>query len=259
MQEHRQGTPLVEHLRGFISAVRLVTVLPVPGSEAASITSSQPWFPVVGAILGGLTILIGASVMRATGAPEFAALAAVVAGAGLTRCLHLDGLCDWADGFWGGFTPERRLEIMKDSRIGTFGAVALVSFLLAKWIALTRIADAGDWTWVWVAYILSRTMQVLLACLQPYARAGEGTGRDFVQNAQVGRTTLALAVCIVLIALTGNSITGLLSAAGGALLLTVLFGAWCRRSVGGVTGDLIGACSEFVETWVLLCGGIFVA
>lgn len=256
MQTDSGRTSPGDYLKGFVSAVRLITVLPMPGKEAPAIALSQPWFPLVGALLGGLLILVGAGIMRLTDAPEFAALALVAAGAVFTRCLHLDGLSDWADGFWGGFTAEKRLAIMKDSRIGTFGAVALVLFLLAKYAAMTRIAATAGWTWIIVAYVLSRTMQVLLACTQPYARAEGGTGRDFVTDAGIGRTVVALLICTVLLFVTGNGILELLIASGGGLLLTFLFGFWCRRSVGGVTGDLLGACSEFVETWALLCGGI---
>lgn len=243
---------------GLTTAMRMLTILPIPGKEATRFASCQPWFPVVGALIGGLMALFGWLVVSLTnGWSEVAALAVVGAGAGLTRGLHLDGLSDWADGFWGGYTREKRLSIMKDSCVGAFGVIALVLVLLGKWLALTRTIAAGAWTWIVAACVLSRTMQVVLASAQPYARSEGGTGQAFVTETNGLRTTVTVLVAVPLLLLTTKLSIDFLVVVIGALLLTILFGLWCRRAVGGVTGDLLGTCSEFIELWALLCGGVF--
>lgn len=253
-------TAFARFISGLASAIRTLTILPVPGKQTADIASGKPWFPVVGALIGVMLALIGWLVFLATGGwNEAAAIAVLAAGAVLTRGLHLDGLSDWADGFWGGYTPQKRLSIMKDSCVGAFGAIALVIVLVAKWIALTRILAGGGWTWLVAAGVLSRTMQVALAYLQPYARSEGGTGHGFVTKSDGRRTGVSMLVAAALLALTVQGVVGLLVVVAGGVLITVLFGWWCRRAVGGVTGDLLGACSEFVELWALMCGGVMVS
>lgn len=241
---------------GGVTAFRLLSLLPMPGEHAFVIERAHGWFPVVGGVLGAALVLTGWGVMVLTGAwAQASAFVMLGLGAVLTRGFHLDGLSDWADGFWGGFTPERRLAIMKDSRVGAFGVIVLILFLLGKWAAFVRIAAVGAWGWIVVAMVLSRAMQVLIAWTQPYARTEGGTGALFVSSVTMGgvRITMGLAAGLLLILRTAD--LALLIAALGAVVITVLFGISCKRSVGGVTGDLIGTCSEFVELWVLLVGG----
>lgn len=242
---------------GFAAAVSMITIVPVPGKKDPYIASCQPWFPIIGGILGFFLVLIGWLIFwGCEGWSEAAAFAVLAMGAILTGSLHLDGLADWADGFWGGRTPEQRLSIMKDSCVGAFGVVVLVIVLLGKWLGLTRIIAHGGWNWIVMAYILSRTMQVVLACAQPYARSEGGTGYAFIAGTNGRRTVVAVLVAIILVLLTTKMSAGLLVVVAGALLFTIVFGIWCRRCVGGVTGDLLGACSEIIELWVLLCGGV---
>ncbi|NQT94725.1 MAG: adenosylcobinamide-GDP ribazoletransferase, partial [Lentisphaerae bacterium] len=187
-----------------------------------------------------------------------AAFVMLTAGILLTRSLHLDGLSDWADGFWGGFNKDRVLAIMKDSNLGTFGTVALVWVLLGKWIAMARLVEQGEWAWVIGAFTISRTMQVVLAAAHPYARTEEGTGSPFVTHATTSHANWALAGAAILLAVvSGRSLSWPLVLAG-AWVVTRLFGLWCGRRVGGVTGDLLGACSEMTELLVLLSGAILV-
>lgn len=251
---------LVAERDGFITAVRMLTLAPLPGKHRAAFAFCHPWFPVVGAGIGGLVAGVGRLVLAGTdGWSEASALAMLAAGTVFTRGLHLDGLGDWADGAWGGFSREKRLAIMKDSRVGSFGVIALTVLLLGKWIALVRLAGSGAWGMVAAAGILSRAMQVLLAGLQPYARAEGGVGRLFVDGATGGRTALAMLVAAALLAAVAPAGGFLPTVAAGAVLLTGLFGFHCRRGFGGVTGDLIGANSEGIELWALLCAGAWAA
>jgi adenosylcobinamide-GDP ribazoletransferase len=251
-------------LGGLVLAIRFLTQLPCPGRESTRIADSQPWFPLVGLLVGLLAAAAGGLVCRgAPGWSQGAALAAVAVSAWVTRGFHLDGLSDCADGFGGGFTRERTLEIMKDPRVGAFGVIVLVIVLLAKWVACARLFGHGAWVWLPVAGTVSRTCQVTLAWRFPYARPGGGTGGAFVNGATWRNAATAIAAALALLGLLAFAapgglrgpaawqFPGVLIAAGlGAHLL----GLWFRRRVGGITGDLLGAANECVETAVLLAG-----
>ena len=149
----------------------------------------------------------------------------------------------------GGRTRERKLEIMKDPRIGSFGVAALVLCLLVKFAAVVRLAEAGHYAVLVLPCVVSRTMQVPFAVWLPYARA-DGTARSFVEGAKpvhfLAALLLAAAICWA-----GYGTAGLL-----VLLLsmipTVLLMPWMRRVYGGVTGDLLGMGSETIETLALV-------
>lgn len=246
-------------MRGLVTALHTLTILPIPTRGARRMGDSLHWFPLVGLLLGALVALTGYVTLRiCSGWAHAAAFGMLSTGILLTRALHLDGLSDWADGFWGGFDKARVLAIMKDSNLGTFGTVALVWVLLGKWIAMARLAEHGGWAWVIGAFTISRTMQVVLAAAHPYARKEEGTGSPFVTHATTSNAIWALAWALILLAVvSGWSLSWPLVLAG-AWGVTRLFGLWCDRRVGGVTGDLLGACSEMTELLVLLAGAILV-
>ncbi len=174
----------------------------------------------------------------------------VVGGVVLTRGLHLDGLADWADGFGGGLDREETLRIMKDPHTGTFGVLAVLCVLLLKWAALARLAALGLSAWVVAAYIASRALIVDVAFWLPYARPEGGTGAAFVREARPWHLAAALLSAAFLL-LIGWGVAGLAALAVGWAIARS-FGLWCRRRVGGVTGDLLGASSEIVESVVLV-------
>jgi len=161
-------------LGGLVAAVRTLSVIPLPGREAASMSAALPWFAVVGAALGAILFGVSAlaSVPTIGGWAEAGTLAVVIGGIVLTGGLHLDGLADWTDAL-GGATAGRRLEIMKDPRVGAFGVLAVVAILLCKWVALVRLSEFGA-PWVVTAYVVSRTAMVDLAVALPYARKEGG-------------------------------------------------------------------------------------
>ncbi len=213
--------------------------------------SSLPWFPIVGGVLGlclfgicQLAEVVGLAVW-----PELVGLDVVVMGAVLTRGLHLDGLADWADGFASMTDKEQTLAIMKDPRLGTFGVLALVGVLLAKWIAVVRLVTLDSTVWIIAAYVVARVIQVELAYSLPYARINGGTGASFVGGAQ--RRHRLLAWLLGLAILAGLGPYGLLALVPG-LVVVLILGYWFKRRLGGVTGDLLGASSELGETVVLL-------
>lgn len=237
---------------GLISAVRTLTAIPCPGREAADAAAGLPWYPIVGALLGGVLYGLGtgAQALVPGGWAQGTAALLVVAGILLTRGLHLDGLADWADGFWGGWNREQTLRIMKDSHVGTFGALALVTVILAKWVALQRLVGLGMMLWIVPAYPISRMSVVGLAYSLPYARPEGGTGGAPVRGARLSHYAVAIfSAAFFSIALCGPRVAALLVA---GWFVSLALSVWFRYRIGGVTGDLLGATSELVETAVLV-------
>ncbi|MDD5309554.1 MAG: adenosylcobinamide-GDP ribazoletransferase [Deltaproteobacteria bacterium] len=238
-------------LGGLVTAIRTLTILPVPGPEAEEPASALAWFPVVGGALGfvlyGLCLL--ADRVGLGSWPEGTAFVVVFAGSFLTRALHLDGLADSADGFAAMKDREQTLRIMKDPRVGTFGVLALVAVLSAKWIAVTRLVETGTALWLVAACVVSRAVQVELAVTLPYSRAEGGTAARFVTGARPVHRLAAWSTALLLLAAVTGPL-GLASLVAGFAAAKVL-GRWFTRRVGGVTGDLLGASSEIIETALL--------
>jgi len=242
--------------RGIVTALRTLTALPVPGPDSSTLAGALPWFPTVGFILGVLLygIAVGLSALTSGLWPGGVAVAVLIAGVLLTRALHLDGLADWADGFWGARDRDKTLAIMKDPCVGSFGAAAIACILLARWACIARAVGLDHADWIVAAMITSRTMQVLLAASQPYARAEGGTAAPFVKGATRLHRIVAPAGAVALLLAAGRLNWTWIAAFAVAWAATPLFGRWCRRRVGGVTGDLLGAWSELTETLTLAFG-----
>ncbi|MDT8445515.1 MAG: adenosylcobinamide-GDP ribazoletransferase [bacterium] len=238
-------------LAPLITAIRTLTLLPVPGTDTAQLSRSLSSFPWVGLILGTLLWLAGWGFealswgLWAQGEAVFLALLLAL----LTRALHLDGLADWADSYGAGNNREKALLIMKDSTNGAFGVVALVLYLLL-WVTLATalLEQDGRW-WLVLVLVLSRSMMVELMTAYPNARA-EGTAGAFMAGAgKVQRWLAALSGLGLCYGLFGGSA---LAAFGLALGATHLFGWAQTKRLGGITGDLIGASCLINEAILLL-------
>lgn len=241
-------------LGGLITSIRTLTILPVPGRDSDKLSSALFWFPVTGLLLGSILCGIVEAISWLHPEPwaEGVAVIVLLFSIVLTRGLHLDGLSDWADGFWGSTDREKVLRIMKDPTIGSFGAAALTIFLLAKWIFLTRIiSSSSPALYIITAYVLSRTMQAVLASSFSYARANGGTGEAFIKDAGPRHRVSVLAIALVILMVIGwrNQTSAALLAT--AWLITILFGKYSAKRIGGITGDVLGACSEIIETSTL--------
>lgn len=235
------------------AALGLLSRLPVR-VDVARATARGPraaWaWPVAGAIVAALATTGGALALGA-GLPPLAAATLVIGlQAMLTGAMHEDGLCDCADGFWGGWTPARRIEIMRDSRAGTFGILALVLTVLLRASALAALMAAGGWIAALIA--LGAASRVPMAALQsalPPARPGglsDRTGRP-------PGDTVALAAALGLAALLlGAGPAGGLAVALAILVVTALWGAFARARIGGQSGDVLGAAQQLSETAGLL-------
>lgn len=228
-------------LRGhLLSALALLTRLPVPDHRPAGAEAAWAW-PLVGGLLGLLAAML-ASALLALGLPPGPVAAAVLALlALLTGALHEDGLSDTADGLLGGRSRERRLEIMKDSRIGSFGALALALVMLASWSALEAlIAEGRLWGPLIAAAALSRApMAVVMAALPPARPGGlsAGTGRP---SPAVAGAAVGVALVLAVLTLGSNLLAPVLAAA----LLPALLALAAQRMIGGQTGDILGACQQ---------------
>jgi len=242
--------------RGLITALRTLTLLPVGGRDAERFSDALFWFPVVGGLLGGMVWLLGFLWDRFVGTDWAAGGAVMIVWAEvvLTRALHLDGLADWADALGGGGNPEARLRIMKDPHLGAFGVVALVCVLLAKWVAWARLFSEGGLIFAVPVFIASRGVLVHLMERLPSARAGQGMAGPFLRDRVPGRgwVTHVLSLCLCLP--FGPAGVGLYAV---GFVTAHLLGLSFRRLFGGITGDLLGATHELVETsLLLLCGAM---
>ena len=207
---------------------------------------SVGFFPVVGLALGA--ILYGlASGLRLVFSPDVAAALVLAAWMILTRALHLDGFMDACDGLFGGFTPEQRLAIMRDSRVGAFGVAGGVLVLLAYFAAI-QAALAGPFALL-MAPVLGRWAMALALVAFPYARA-EGLGRAMKDHARWPQAALATVTALVVAGLAARG-AGLLALALAGL--TALLGAWfALRRIPGLTGDIYGALGVAAELAGLL-------
>jgi adenosylcobinamide-GDP ribazoletransferase len=227
----------------LLSAFALLSRLPLPNHRATGAASAWAW-PLVGAVLGALGAALASGALWLGVTPGVTAALVLAIGAMLTGGLHEDGLSDTADGLYGGWTRERRLEIMKDSRVGSYGVLALVLVTLARWSALTAVlVYGGHWAALVASGALSRAPMALIMALLPNAR-GEGlshaTGRPSPATALLA---LILAVAIAA-ALTGWAAVPLIFAALAAALW-LAFSA--LRRIGGQTGDILGASQQLAE------------
>ena len=249
-------------MTGLRSALGFLTILPVAPRDAGGLASARAWFPIVGLLLG--VVLAGVDLALHAGyplltqeyrqfPPLLSAAILTVAMIALTRGLHLDGFMDCCDAFLGGFTRERRLEIMRDSHVGAFAVAGVVGLLLIKFGALTALAPSGRIWLLLVMPCLSRWAMLLMLELFPYARR-EGIGTPFLPEG--GRWQLwtgLLVAAAVTVAFTGPVGLALLLAAG---LVALLLGAWSSKLIGGVTGDVYGAANEIAEAALLVLAAI---
>jgi adenosylcobinamide-GDP ribazoletransferase len=238
----------------FLTALMLLTRIPVGRwcvHSREAVAASVTFFPLVGALVGLVTaaaLALGSLALPA----RFTALVCMLTGVLLTGGIHEDGLADTADGLLGGTTPARRLEIMKDSRLGSFGALALWFALSAKWILLCELLEGGLFLAAratFLAHFLGRAAAVGLLHLQPHVGTDPNRARPFCERLPRPRLVAALLApalaCLLLFPLRAVSML--------ALVTVWVFGAagFFQRRIGGITGDCLGATVQTTELAVL--------
>lgn len=231
-------------------AARYLTIIPVPGGGHASLEAlgrSAAWFPVVGMGLG-LLLVLADRLASWLFSPLLAALLTVTAWKLVTGGVHLDGLADCLDGLVGR-DPEHRLAIMRDSRIGAFGAVGLILFLMLEIVALAELVPPARGSALFAAPVMSRATPAVLAALFRAARP-DGHGAAF----QAGVRPAAIAIGLVIAVAASIFALGGLGVAAGAVGLVAAVGLafFLAGRLDGVTGDVLGAAVEISELAVLL-------
>ncbi|MBF9043998.1 adenosylcobinamide-GDP ribazoletransferase [Rhodobacterales bacterium HKCCE4037] len=234
--------------RDVIRAFHLLSRLPFPGGDAVRTATSAWAWPLVGAAIATLQVALGTGMM-ALGGPIWAAAGLALAlGTVLTGGLHEDGLADCADGFWGGHDRARRLEILKDSRVGSYGVLAMVFAMGLRWSLLAALLPVAPLALI-TAALLSRAAMAGLMARLPFARE-DGLAKH-VGKPPANAVRLALGISIV----GGLIFAGLWPGLLAAILVFVtaaLAGALARAKIGGQTGDVLGAAQVLGEIAALL-------
>lgn len=238
-------------IRSFLTALGFLSIIPVGAAAAdrrGSFAAALFYFPLVGLLLGGLAAGFFLVLQPVLPPLVIGALLAVLLSL-LSGFIHLDGLADTADGFFSGTPRERCLEIMRDSRIGVMGSAAICCLLVVKVAALASITAGQMVAALVVAATAGRVGIVCMMALLPYARSGSGLGLLFYSGAtrQAAVVSILLLAVLVLV-LAGSRFLPVFIAAAVVLLLLVVR---CRKSIGGATGDTLGATCEVMETVIL--------
>lgn len=228
----------------IMAALRLLSRLPLAASHSPPRPNSAWAWPIAGAFIGTLTA--GVAMACLPFGASIAAAIALGAQAMITGAMHEDGLADTADGLWGGWDKKRRLEIMKDSHIGTYGVMALLVVGLIRWSALTALLISGQWTAIIAVAAISRAPMAGLMAILPNAR---GTGLSQSVGAVPNRSAqLALLIGVLFALLLGW--TGIAAALGVAIIVTTL-AMLAKAKIGGQTGDILGASQQLAEATAL--------
>ena len=236
-------------MKRFLLAVGFLTIIPVRLKEPplpGDLGKAAGWFPVIGAAIGSLVAAAyyGLSFIFP---PLLAAALAASVWIGLTGGLHLDGLADCFDGMLNASSRERRLEIMQDPRLGTFGAIGLILSILMKIICLFSIPTNTAWIALPLAAAVGRSL-LLPAGKQQMARP-DGMGADFASS--LNKTAFIWAAVVV------GILSGLAGWRGLSVILVVLGVTWLvlcsvKARLGGVTGDVLGLIVELAELVTML-------
>lgn len=232
-------------IRTFLAAVSFLTILPVattilPGRAAV-------FFPLTGAILGaaGAGVMIAASFVLPI---SIAALITVAFWTIVSGVLHEDGLADVADVMRAGRSRAKMLAILKDSRIGTYGAVAIVLSIVARWQALQHVPAARILMVCIIAQAVPRAAMVVLAWIS--RPSGDGLGLAFLSSLNTTRAILALLQGLIASMLLGWR-PGLLIIAGTYLIVRGARAYFYKR-IGGINGDCLGATEQLIEIFILI-------
>lgn len=237
------------------TAFRTLTIIPIPGKNTNDFRGSITMFPVIGFFLGAV-VYASFCPIRGIGFEGWALVSGILLGliTVLTGVLHVDGLGDVADAFGGGKSRVRVLEILKDSRMGTFGIVAIVFDIGLKWVCWHSLMKDGEVLIIVASLVLGRCMQSIYLIFLPNAR-NDGMAASFGGIGRGGKLMVILSSVFaigVLCYLLSYLIVGTFLI--GSIIAAILFAIMCIKKIGGITGDCVGAVNEITEIVVLLVG-----
>ena len=238
-------------LRHFLTAVQFLTRLSVPGPSSRSevqLGKAAAFFPLVGTIVGGGAAAVFLLSLHVLPLPA-SVLCAVAFATFVTNGFHEDGFADAFDGFGGAWTKERTLEIMRDSRIGVYGTLALIFLVLGKLSFLTSLSQGQIWRWLVVGHTAARWTVLPLCASLPYAR-DDGQGKHVAK--QVGPVEIVTGSATLLLAFLLLSWQAALASLLVTSLVTLISGLYFNARLQGVTGDCLGATNQFTEVALYL-------
>jgi adenosylcobinamide-GDP ribazoletransferase len=248
----------VHQLRLFFTALQFFTRLPIPGwvgFDQTWLNQASRYFPAVGAVVATITAGVYALAVLVFPSPV-AVLLSTAAGIYATGAFHEDGFADMCDGFGGGMTPERVLEIMRDSRIGAYGAIGTICLLGLKCVTLASLPPLAAIAALFVAHPLSRLMATSLIWRLDYARA-EGKAKPLAQKMNNDEFTIAAITAVIpALAMTALGwLTWHALAVGiiAATIATIWLARKFVRRIAGYTGDCLGAVQQVTEVAFYLC------
>ncbi|MCF6242709.1 MAG: adenosylcobinamide-GDP ribazoletransferase [Bacteroidales bacterium] len=237
-----------KELKIFFTAVMFYTRIPVPaktGYSPENLNKATRYFPLIGYIVGGvgaLTFLLSNTIFSI----NISVLASLIVQILLTGAFHEDALSDFCDGFGGGYTKEKILTIMKDSRIGTYGAVALVMLLMSKFVLIRSFTPGKIPFIIITAHVISRLNTVFLIFTSKYvAEPDKSKSKPVGQKTSV--KTLIIAILIGITPLFFVSLLQLAVIVFVEFLVLVYLRHYIHRHIGGYTGDVLGALQQFSE------------
>jgi len=247
----------MHQIRLFFTALQFFTRLPIPGwvgFDAAWLNQASRYFPLVGvvvALLAAGVYFVAALIFPA----PVAVLLSTAASIYTTGAFHEDGFADMCDGFGGGMSPQRVLEIMKDSRIGAYGAIGILCMLALKCAALAALDPVMAIAALLLAHPLSRLMASALIWQLSYARE-EGKAKPLAQSMRTGEFAIAASTALIpaLILIAGGWLTWTALAISilSAALVTLWLAGKIVRRLGGYTGDCLGAVQQVSEVTIYL-------
>jgi adenosylcobinamide-GDP ribazoletransferase len=238
-------------MTGLIGAVIFLTRIPLRTRRALDTARSVPWFPMVGALIGAL-VGGAAALLEPWAAPGLAASFGLTIGLLVTGCFHEDGLGDVADAYVGGWNRDDRLRILKDSRHGTYGVVAIGASILLRASALGALVGAGPRVAVASAVTAHAMARVSALGVMTIGRpaVGEGLGADYVARLRRASTIIGMAAGTAI----GSLAVGwwIIPAVVATFTVSIAMNAWTNRKIDGFSGDLLGATEQVAEIVLLI-------
>lgn len=238
----------------FMLALGFFSRIPVPASipfSSQRLNQAGRYFALVGLLIGALCVFV-LMIAQSIFPSSVAIVLMMVFSLLLTGAFHEDGLTDMADGIGGGMTVERRLEIMKDSRIGTYGASALIMALLAKYVLLNELVSSSQiFIFILIGYCLSRAVAASLIFDMPYVSdIDTSKSKSLAERQSRSELLLLILTGIAPCLLLGVNETLVLVAV--MVLFRALFKRWLTARIGGFTGDCLGAGQQLCELLIYL-------
>ena len=239
-------------MRIFILTLQFLTRIPINKDLKATeedFAKGVVFFPLVGLIIGAFNLIVLIAASKLLGG-MFPVICCLLAGTAITGGLHVDGLADTCDGIFSSRTRDNMLEIMRDSRIGTIGTIAIIFDYLIRMSLLVMLTGKGLYFAVLLSPVAARTLMVLLIKTSVYARSGPGLGGLYLEKQTIGGTMLAAVIGIAII--TGFSGIWGIAAFGVCTVICFLYRSFIYTKLQGMTGDTLGACNELLEVSFIL-------